>query len=127
VVRSNHNERIVRINLALMPILIGFELGRLRLFFLLLSRHKEDEERYKKEEDALFCLQEYWLSLFGYKLSVCLLSVFPHESSYKLEIEMWKNVIGEYHEDEKQYLDVLSCNFFADQNTCDLMIYSTID
>jgi hypothetical protein len=42
-----------------MPILIGFELGRLRLFFLLLSRHKEDEERYKKEEDALFCLQEY--------------------------------------------------------------------
>jgi hypothetical protein len=106
-----------------MPILIGFELGRLRLFFLLLK----DEERYKKEEDALFCLQEYWLSLFGYKLSVCLLSVFPHESSYKLEIEMWKNVIGEYHEDEKQYLDVLSCNFFADQNTCDLMIYSTID
>jgi hypothetical protein len=37
VVRSDHNEWLVRINLSLKPILIGFELGRLRLIFLLLG------------------------------------------------------------------------------------------
>jgi hypothetical protein len=32
-------------------------------------------------------------------------------------IEMWKNMIYEYHENKDQYLDVLSCNFFIVQNT----------
>jgi hypothetical protein len=32
-----------------------------------------------------------------------------------------------YHEDEEQYLDVLSSIFFVIQNTCNLMMYSTID
>jgi hypothetical protein len=40
--------RLVRINLNLMPNFIGFELERLRLFFILLRRHKEEEERQKK-------------------------------------------------------------------------------
>jgi hypothetical protein len=36
MVRSNYNEGIVRINLSLKPISIGFELKRLVLVFLLL-------------------------------------------------------------------------------------------
>jgi hypothetical protein len=39
-------------------------------------------------------------------------------------IETWKNMIREYHENEEQYLDVLSCDFFVVQNTCNLMMYS---
>jgi hypothetical protein len=33
-------------------------------------------------------------------------------------------MIREYHENEEQYLDVLSCDFFVVQNTCNLMMYS---
>jgi hypothetical protein len=37
-----------------------------------------------------------------------------------------KNMIREYHEDEEQYLDVLSCNFFVVQNTCNTMMYLVV-
>jgi hypothetical protein len=47
VVRSDHNKRLVRINLPLKPISIGFDLGRLRLVFLLLWWQKEDPTKKK--------------------------------------------------------------------------------
>jgi hypothetical protein len=40
---------------------------------------------------------------------------------------MRKNMICEYHEDEEQHLDVISCNFVIVQNTCNLMIYPVVD
>jgi hypothetical protein len=54
VVRSDHNEGLVRINLPLKSISVGFEFGRLRLVFLLLQWQKE--ERRHKKEDVQFCL-----------------------------------------------------------------------
>jgi len=49
VVRSNHDEGLVRINMSLKPI-NGSELGRFRLVFLILRWQKEEEERHEKEE-----------------------------------------------------------------------------
>jgi hypothetical protein len=48
VVRSDHNEGLVRINLPLKSISIGFELGRFRLFFLLFSGRRMKEDSRKK-------------------------------------------------------------------------------
>jgi hypothetical protein len=45
VLRCDHNEWLVRINLPLKPISIGFELGRLKLVFLLLRWQKEDTRK----------------------------------------------------------------------------------
>jgi hypothetical protein len=54
VVRSGHDEGLVRIDLPLKAILIGFELGRLRFF----SSPMVEERRPKKEENVQFCLQK---------------------------------------------------------------------
>jgi hypothetical protein len=62
VLRCDHNEWLVRINLPLKPISIGFELGRLKLVFLLLRWQKEEEGRHKK--DVQFHLQEYCAPIF---------------------------------------------------------------
>jgi hypothetical protein len=43
-----------------------------------------------------------------------------------LELTREKNMIHEYHEDEEQHLNLLSCNFFVVQNIYNLM-YSTTD
>jgi hypothetical protein len=83
VVRSDHNEGLVRINLPLKLILIGFELGRLRSVFLHLRWYKEEEGKHKKEEDDQFHLQECWSPLFGHMFSVCLLRVCLCGHSYE--------------------------------------------
>jgi hypothetical protein len=46
IVRSDHNKGLGRINLLLKPILIAFELGRLRLIFLLDGHMKTQERRF---------------------------------------------------------------------------------
>ncbi|RCV28103.1 hypothetical protein SETIT_5G379300v2 [Setaria italica] len=77
VVRSNHDERLVRIILPLELILISLGLGRLGSVSLL--------HRWQKEEEERPC--------------VCLYG-FPYESLYKFEIEIWRCMRREYNEVE---------------------------
>nr|TKV97272.1 hypothetical protein SEVIR_9G483500v2 [Setaria viridis] len=106
VVRSNHDERLVRIILPIELMLISLGL-------------KEEEERRKKEEEdfARSSLQGCWSSLFGCLFSACLLSVclcgLLYESLYRFEIEIWSCMTREYNENEKHVV-------------CDMMMYSAL-
>ncbi|RCV45773.1 hypothetical protein SETIT_9G480000v2 [Setaria italica] len=117
VVRSNHDERLVRIILPIELMLISLE---------------EEERRKKEEEDfARSSLQGCWSSLFGCLFSACLLSVclcgLLYESLYRFEIEIWSCMTREYNENEKQYLIVLKCNFICFESVvCDMMMYSAL-
>ncbi|RCV43340.1 hypothetical protein SETIT_9G286400v2 [Setaria italica] len=114
VVRSHHDERLVRIILPLELMLISLGLGRLGSVSLLYQWQKEEEETRKKEEDfARSSLQGCWSSFFErlfstYLLSVCLCGLL-HESLYMFEIEICSCMTREYNVDE-----VL----------CDMMTYS---
>nr|TKW17910.1 hypothetical protein SEVIR_5G399800v2 [Setaria viridis] len=98
VVRSNHDESLVRIILPLELMLISLGL--------------EEEERYKKEEEdfARSNLHGCWSPFFERFFSVCLLSVcmcgLLYESFCKFEIEIWNYMTHEYNEHEDQYLCV---------------------
>ncbi|RCV43289.1 hypothetical protein SETIT_9G282500v2 [Setaria italica] len=91
LVRSNHDERLVRIILLLE--LIG-------------RKRKKKNARRKKEDFAWSSLQGCWSSFFGRLFSACLLSVclcgLLDESLYRFEIEIWSCMMREYNEDEKQ-------------------------
>nr|TKW31871.1 hypothetical protein SEVIR_2G134500v2 [Setaria viridis] len=113
VVRSNHDERLMRIILPLELMLISLRL--------------EEEERCKKENEdfAWSSLQRCWLSFFGCLFSAYLLSIFLcgllYESLYRFEI--WSCMTCEYNEDEEQYLIVLKCNFiFFESAMCGMMM-----
>ncbi|CAL5076055.1 unnamed protein product [Urochloa decumbens] len=77
VVRSNHDERLVRRSLS--PEMMSISLGsdRLGSVSLLHRWQNEEEERRKKEEKdcARSSLQECWSPFFGRLFSACLLSV----------------------------------------------------
>jgi hypothetical protein len=68
LVRSDHNEWLVRINLPFKLISIGFELGRLRLVYLLLWWQKE-EGRHNKE-DVQFHLRTLVAALWTHVLNL---------------------------------------------------------
>lgn len=103
VVRSDHNERLVRINLPLNPINFGLEVGRFGSISLILRWQKKEEGRHKKEEEnyAQFRLYECWPSFLGHIFSACLLTVclcgHSYEYLYRFGIEIWSYTLREYH------------------------------
>ncbi|RCV12314.1 hypothetical protein SETIT_2G259200v2 [Setaria italica] len=102
MVRSNHDERLVRIILPLELMLISLGLGKFG----------SEEERCRKEEEdfAQSRLQGCWSSFIGRLFTACLLSVYLcgllYEFLYKFETEIWSCMTREYNEDEEQMLCV---------------------
>jgi hypothetical protein len=56
------------------------------------------------------------VAIFLYLFSACLLSVclcdHLYESLFMFGIEIWKNILHEYHKNKEQYLNMLNYNFF---------------
>nr|TKV94308.1 hypothetical protein SEVIR_9G285400v2 [Setaria viridis] len=90
LVRSNHDERLVRIILLLE----------------LIGRKRKKKNARRKKKILLGPAYRCWSSFFGRLFSACLLSVclcgLLDESLYRFEIEIWSCMMREYNEDEKQ-------------------------
>jgi hypothetical protein len=100
-------KRLVRINLLLKVISIGFESGSPTTM-----KRRTHERRCSTSYTGILVVARwtYFLSFYCCCLLCVCMCDHSYKSSYMFEIEMWKNMIREYYETKEQYLNV-SCYF----------------